>query len=119
LTAEGRLPAEDDLAQGRFYISPAVDEDELLARLHRAVIANPSIVQAAEGGSSGAQSLLYRALDLLGVAPPYWRYLPEMLRFPPLRFLRNRYPSVIAGSNSLDAWDAAEPAGAMGSAGDR
>lgn len=119
LTAEGHLPAEDDLAEGRFYISAAVDEGELLARLHRAVIANPSIVQAAEGGSSGAQSLLYRALDLLGVAPPYWRYLPELLRFPPLRILRNRFPSVIAGSNRLDAWDAAEVAAAMGSTADR
>lgn len=117
LTAEGHLPADDDLAQGRFYLSPAVDESELLARLHRAVIANPSIVQAAEGGSSGAQSLLYRTLHFLGVAPPYWRYLPEMLRFPPLRFLRNRYPSVIAGSNGLASWNAAERAVAMEAAG--
>jgi hypothetical protein len=119
LTAEGHLPAGDDLAEGRFYLSPAVDESELLARLHRAVIANPSIVQAAEGGSSGAQSLLYRALHLMGVAPPYWRYLPELLRFPPLRVLRNRFPSVVAGSNRLDAWAAMETASAAGSAADR
>jgi hypothetical protein len=31
------------------------------------------------------------------VAPPCWRFLPGMLRVPPLRFLRNRYPAVEAG----------------------
>jgi hypothetical protein len=31
------------------------------------------------------------------VAPPYWRFLPEMLSFPPLHFLRSRNPDVRTG----------------------
>ncbi len=118
LVREGQLAEDSDLSRGCFYLSPAVDEPALLERIHRAVIANPSIVQAAEGGASGAQALMYRALHLLGVAPPYWRYLPELLRFPPLRYLRNRYPSVVADANRLEALTMAT-AGAMGAGGEQ
>lgn len=111
LIEQGHLPPGTDLSEGCFYLSPHLDEQALLARVHQAVIANPSIVQAAEGGASGAQAGMYRILHGLGVAPPYWRFLPELLRFPPLRYLRNRYPSVIAGSNRLEAWSVPEGAG--------
>lgn len=93
----GYLAADTDLSRGHFYLSPDIDEAAVLARVHTAVTRNPSIVQAAEGGTSATQHALYRTLKLLGVAPPYWRFLPAMLSFPPLRFLRSRYPSVVAG----------------------
>ena len=73
----------------------------MLDRIHQAVIRNPSIVQAAEGGASFAQDLMYRVLNRCRVAPPYWRYLPNMLAFPPLRYLRGKYPSVVAGNSQM------------------
>lgn len=93
----GYLGAHTDLSEGVFYLSPEIDEQAVLARIHEAITANPSIVQAAEGGTSATQHALYRTLKFCGVAPPYWRFLPAMLSFPPLRFLRSRYPSVVAG----------------------
>ncbi|PKO34309.1 MAG: hypothetical protein CVU34_07825 [Betaproteobacteria bacterium HGW-Betaproteobacteria-7] len=93
----GHLAAGTDFSQGHFYLSPEIDEAAVLARIHEAVTRNPSIVQAAEGGTSATQHALYRTLKVLGVAPPYWRFLPAMLSFPPLHFLRSRYPSVVAG----------------------
>lgn len=97
LVQRGELAATADLADGIFYISPALDQQQVLDRVHLAATRNPSIVQAAEGGGSAAQTRLYRGLAALGVAPPYWRFLPHMLAFPPLRYLRNKYPSVVAG----------------------
>ena len=73
----------------------------MLDRIHQAVIRNPSIVQAAEGGASLAQDLMCRVLNRCRVAPPYWRYLPNMLAFPPLRYLRGKYPSVVAGNSQM------------------
>lgn len=93
----GYCRPDTDFSQGLFYLSPEIDEEKVLARIHQAIVANPSIVHAAEGGTSFAQQLVYRILNTLGVAPPYWRFLPEMLSFPPLRYLRSRYPSVTAG----------------------
>lgn len=87
-----------DFSEGIFYLSPEIDEAKILARIHQAVISNPSIVQAAEGGTSRTQHRLYQVLKLLGVAPPYWRFLPALLAFPPLRYLRGRYPSVVVGT---------------------
>ena len=94
----GYLAADTDFSRGHFYLSPEIDEAAVLDRVHLAVTRNPSIVQAAEGGTSATQHALYRTLKLLGVAPPYWRFLPAMLSFPPLHFLRSRYPSVMAGN---------------------
>lgn len=98
LIERGEVAADADFSEGRFYFSPAIDEQKVLDRIHLAVTRNPSIVQAAEGGASAAQDVLFKALRRVGVAPPYWRFLPEMLRFPPLRYLRNKYPSVEAGN---------------------
>jgi hypothetical protein len=94
----GHLPADADLAQTVFYISPEVEEQKIIALINSAIVRNPCIVHAAEGGTSNQQKVLYRALHALGVAPPYWRFLPEMLSFPPLHFLRSRNPGVSAGS---------------------
>lgn len=96
----GYFAADTDFSMGVFYFSPEINEQQVLDRIHQAVIRNPSIVQAAEGGESMAQSVMYRMLNVCRVAPPYWRYLPAMLAFPPLRYLRGKYPSVAAG-NSL------------------
>ena len=62
----------------------------------RAALAGAVALAALAVGASGAQAGLYRVLHALGVAPPYWRYLPELLSFPPLHFLRSRNPSVKA-----------------------
>lgn len=96
----GHLAADTDLSDGAFYFSPDIDHDAVLARTHRASTRNPSIVQAAEGGASVTQHAFYRALRVLGVAPPYWRFLPAMLSFPVLRYLRSRRPTVAAARNS-------------------
>jgi radical SAM superfamily enzyme YgiQ (UPF0313 family) len=88
---EGWLAPEADLAEPTFYLSPAVDEEWILARIGRALARNPAIVHAAEEGGSTYERLVDRALCLLGVAPPYWRFLPLLLRVPPVPALRRRY----------------------------
>lgn len=96
LVASGELAADADLSEGRFYLSPAIDEAAVIARLRRAIAINPSIVHVAESTNSGAQAAMGRLLHRLGVAPPYWRHLPHLLRLQPLRYLRNRFPAVTA-----------------------
>ncbi|MBK8741891.1 MAG: cobalamin-dependent protein [Betaproteobacteria bacterium] len=95
--ASGYLTADADLAEARFYVAPGIDEQQVIDLVDAAIARNPCIVHAAEGGSTNTQETLYRALHALGVAPPYWRFLPEMLSFPPLHFLRRRNPAVKAG----------------------
>ena len=95
--ASGYLRAGADLADARFYVSPAIDEQQVIDLIYEAIARNPSIVHAAEGGATNTQRTFYRALHAFGVAPPYWRFLPGMLSFPPLHFLRRRNPAVKAG----------------------
>ena len=90
------IPAGTDFAQGVFYMSPQISEKAVLDRINEAIRRNSSIVHAAEGGTTRMQRRMYAALHAMGVAPPYWRFLPEMLGFPPLRYLRGKYPSVVA-----------------------
>jgi radical SAM superfamily enzyme YgiQ (UPF0313 family) len=85
-----------DFSRELFYLSPHINEQEVISRINRAIKRNPSIVHAAEGGSPRPQLVLNRALNTLGVAPPYWRFLPELLCFPPVHYLRSRHPSVVA-----------------------
>jgi radical SAM superfamily enzyme YgiQ (UPF0313 family) len=92
----GYLQADANLAETVFYISPEVVEQEVIDRINAAIVKNPCIVHAAEGSVSSRQRVLYRVLHALGVAPPYWRFLPAMLSFPPLHFLRRRNPGVRA-----------------------
>ena len=91
----GHLDPATDLSGGVFYLSPAIDEQAVIDRINAAIVRNPGIVHAAEGGA-GVQQHLYRVLHALGVAPPYWRFLPEFLGFPPLHFLRSRNPETRA-----------------------
>jgi radical SAM superfamily enzyme YgiQ (UPF0313 family) len=86
----GDRAASGDLAEPAFYLSPAVDEDWILRRISTAIGRCPAIVHAADEGRSVYVRLVDRALYLLGVAPPYWRFLPALLRVPPVPALRRR-----------------------------
>lgn len=83
-----------DLALPVFYLSPEVSESWMLRRINETIRSQPNVVHAAEEGGSRYERGLYRVLRGLGVAPPYWRFLPQLLGFPPLHALRRRRPSV-------------------------
>lgn len=80
-----------DLAAPTFYLSPAVGEDWILRRISDAIGRCPAIVHAAEEDSRYVRAA-ERVLSRLGVAPPYWRFLPALLRVPPVPALRRRAP---------------------------
>jgi len=88
----GALAADRDLAEPTFYFSPAVDEDWVLGRINQAIRRCPAIVHAAEEGMSTYERVVDRVLAAAGVAPPYWRFLPLLLRIPPVPMLRLRRP---------------------------
>lgn len=87
---EGYLEPGRDLTAPAFYFSPHVDERWVLDRISRAIGRCPGIVHAAEEGQSSSERIMDRALYALGVVPPYWRFLPHLLRVPPLPTLRRR-----------------------------
>jgi radical SAM superfamily enzyme YgiQ (UPF0313 family) len=89
---DGALGPDRDLAAPTFYFSPAVDEDWVLGRINQAMRRCPAIVHAAEEGMSTSERVVDRALAAVGVAPPYWRFLPRLLRVPPMPALRRRHP---------------------------
>lgn len=91
------IAPDTNFSEGVFYLSPEIDEARVLGRIYQAIAANPSIVHAAEGGISATQRGYYRLLNGLRIAPPYWRFLPGMLAFPPLHYLRSRYPAIQPG----------------------
>ncbi len=88
----GYLPPDADLVRPAFYLSPQVEEDWLLARIHRAIATNPCIVHAAEQRESPHAWLHNRLFHLAGVAPPYWRLLPRLLRMRHVRRFRGGNP---------------------------
>ena len=92
--AAGHPAGTRDLAEPTFYLSPQVDESWILDRVSRAIGRCPGVVHAAQEGQSIYQRLADRALNALGVAPPYWRFLPLLLRVPLVPTLRRRYPPV-------------------------
>ena len=95
----GYISPETDLSEGVFYLSPEITEQDVIDRINQSIVRNPCIVHAADGNTSKQQLVLYSILGAARVAPPYWRFIPELLSFPPLRYLRNRYLSaVLAGS---------------------
>ena len=49
----------------------------------------------------GATGLIGRTVHWLGVAPPYWRFLPTFLSIPPLPALRARSTGVSATRKNL------------------
>lgn len=92
--AAGRLAAEDDLSRPVFYLSPEVRESWMIERINQTIARRPNVVHAGEGTPSGWQKMLQRFLHGCGVAPPYWRFVPRYLAFPPIRGLRHRFPYV-------------------------
>lgn len=97
-----------DLAEPSFYLSPAVEHEWIIARINDAIGRCPGIVHGAEEGQSRYERLFDRVLQMLGAAPPYWRFLPILLRLPPVPFLRRRYPP-FAGDHALAVSEGATP----------
>lgn len=93
----GRLAADVDLSEPNFFLSPEVTEEWILNRINQAIGRHSNIAHAAEQGSSLLERLMDRALNAAGVAPPYWRFLPVMLSFSPLRLLRKHFPALVGG----------------------
>ncbi len=98
---EGLVTRDHDYASPTFYVSPDVEEDWIVARVQRALAKNPGIVYAAEQGISKAEWAFNAGLRALRFAPPYWRYLPVLMRLPPLAQLRRYVPPAFAKPRTL------------------
>jgi hypothetical protein len=92
--AETHAAPQADLSQPVFFLSPQVSEAWMLRRVNQTIRRQPNVVHAAEEGGSVYERALHRVLHGLRVAPPYWRFLPQLLGFPPLHALRRNRPSV-------------------------
>lgn len=88
------IGADRDLCDSYFYFSKDLDEAWLLGRIDRAILRCPTIVHGAEQNGSAAERWCNRALHHLGVAPPYYRFLPMVLRLPSLAAWRSRNTNV-------------------------
>lgn len=89
---DGVVPAGHPLVEPTFYVSPGVDEDWVLDRINRALRRCPAIVHGAEEGTSACERMMSRLAPAIGLAPPYWRFLPRVLRVPPVPTLRRWRP---------------------------
>jgi radical SAM superfamily enzyme YgiQ (UPF0313 family) len=94
LIGEGLLDSGIDLAQPVFYFADTVDEEWVLARITEGIGRCPTIAHGAEETGSAAEQLFYRLLSAVGAPPPYWRFLPDFLRIPPIPALRRRHNGV-------------------------
>ena len=92
--AAGRLSPDEDLSRPVFYLSPEVRESWMLERINRLIARRPNVVHAGEGSPSTWRRLFERFLHTCGVPPPYWRFVPRYLAWPPIRALRERHPFV-------------------------
>jgi radical SAM superfamily enzyme YgiQ (UPF0313 family) len=92
--ATGYIAADRDLCEPIFYLSPQLDERQLLDRIDRAIGRCPTLVHGAEQNGSTAERWCNLALHRLGVAPPYYRFLPMLLRLPSLGAWRSRNTNV-------------------------
>ncbi len=92
--AAGRLSPDEDLSRPVFYLSPEVRESWMLERINRLIARRPNVVHAGEGSPSTWRRLFERSLHTCGVPPPYWRFVPRYLAWPPIRALRERHPFV-------------------------
>ncbi len=93
---DGYIAAEHDLSEPTFYFAPGLDEQWVLDRISQAIARQPNIVHGAEENGSRMQRVFHEVLYWLGAAPPYYRFLPTLLRMPPLPMLRARYTGVRA-----------------------
>jgi radical SAM superfamily enzyme YgiQ (UPF0313 family) len=94
--ADKYIAADKTLCEPVFYFSPGVDEQWVLDRINQAIGRCPTIVHGAEENGSGLERAFNQALYWLGVAPPFYRFLPMFLRIPPLPALRARHTGVRA-----------------------
>jgi radical SAM superfamily enzyme YgiQ (UPF0313 family) len=99
-TRQGIVARNHDYAAPTFYVSPDVEEDWIVARVQRALAKNPGIVYAAEQGISKSEWAFNVGLRALRFAPPYWRFLPILMRMPPLSQWRRRVPPAFASKGS-------------------
>jgi len=90
---QGYLPADQDFAESVFYFSPQVSEEWLLRRVDQAIETCPTVVHAAEDPSGRPKGMrIYKAMHLLGLKPPYWRFLPSFLSLPFVHKARIKRP---------------------------
>ena len=93
VVAEGYVPADQDFTESLFYFSPQVSEDWLLQRVNQAIEACPTVVHAAEDPSGTPKGMrIHKAMHLLGLKPPYWRFLPAFLSLPFVHNARIKRP---------------------------
>ncbi len=88
--AEGLVARGASLVEPVFYFSRSISERWLLARVNAVIRSHPNVVHTAEEGGGPTGGLFERTLASLGIAPPYWRFLPQLLALPPLRAVRGR-----------------------------
>jgi radical SAM superfamily enzyme YgiQ (UPF0313 family) len=94
--ADGYISPNQDLCEPTFYFSPGLDEQWVINRVNKAIARCPTIVHGAEQNGCKLERAFYRALYWLGFAPPYYRFLGNFLRIPPLPALRARDTNVRA-----------------------
>jgi radical SAM superfamily enzyme YgiQ (UPF0313 family) len=94
--AEKYLPPGCDLCEPAFYFAPGLDEQWVLNRINRGIARCPTIVHGAEENGSLLTRVFNHGLYWTGFAPPFYRFLPMLLRFPPLPSLRARHTGVRA-----------------------
>jgi radical SAM superfamily enzyme YgiQ (UPF0313 family) len=97
--AEKTISPEHDLCEPTFYFEPTLDEQWVLDRINQAIARNPTVVHGAEQNGSPFERAFYRALYWAGVAPPFYRFLSDFLRIPPLPRLRAKHTGVRAERN--------------------
>jgi radical SAM superfamily enzyme YgiQ (UPF0313 family) len=84
---DGYLSPQHDLLEPTFYFSPKVSEAWILRRISRAIAKQANVVHAFENAHPASRAItdrVYRLSHMLGLAPPYWRFLPRILSIPPL-----------------------------------
>lgn len=90
---QGYLPADQDFTESVFYFSPQVSEEWLLKRVDRAIETCPTVVHAAEDPSGTTKGMrIHKAMHLIGLKPPYWRFLPPFLSLPFVHKARIKRP---------------------------
>lgn len=93
LITQNHLSSTQDFTQSIFYFSPHVSEKWLLERIDQAIRINPTIVHAAEDPSSSPRGIfIHKLMHLIGLNPPYWRFLPIFLRLSFVHKLRIKRP---------------------------
>jgi len=90
---EGYFSTDEDFWDPTFYFSSAVSEAWILRRVCQSITHQPNIVHAAEDSHPVSRLVtdnVYKLANILGAAPPYWRFLPGILKIPPLPRLRGQ-----------------------------